>query len=171
MPESAGWGVGFYFSEKGKTIIGEGWSVTFNLYDNAADPPAESVTLGDSFSYQIIQTTLQQNSDLPLREDLDIYLQDAESMRDRGIEQNQLFLADVQAKLNKHEITACDWSQYQGGRIPPVCTPRPMTADEEAAELNKAQIFFDGQIRLLQENYEEMYAAWMTAFPFETCWE
>lgn len=171
VPESAGWGVEFYFSEKGKTIIGEGWGIIFNRYDNAFDPPAESVVLGDSLSYKIIQTTLQQSSDLPLREDLDIYLSNAESMRDRGVEQYQIFLSDIKSKFNNHEITACDWSEYQGDGLPPVCTPRPMTPDEEAAELEKARQFYEGQIQLLQENYQEMYAVLMDAFPFDECWE
>ncbi len=171
VPESTGWGVVFNFSEKGKTIIGDGWSVIFNRYDNAFDPPTESVVLGDSLSYQIIQTTLQQSSDLPLREDMDIYLRDAESMRDRSVEQYQLFLSDIKSKLTNHEITACDLSEYQGDGIPPACTSRPMTADEEAAELEKARIFFEGQIQLLQENYREMFAVWMAAFPFDECWE
>lgn len=171
VPESTGWGAVFYFSEKGKTIVGDGWGVTFHRYDNAFDPPTASVSLGDSLSYQIIQTTLYQSSNLPLREDLANYLQSPENMRDRGVEQYQLFLTDIENKLNQHEVTACDWGEYQGGGIPPVCNSRPMTAEEQAAELEKVRQYTEERISLLQKDYQEMYAAWMTAFPFTGCWE
>lgn len=171
MPTSTGWGAVFYFSEKGKTIIGSGWSVSLHYYDNANDPPTKSISLGNSLSYQIVQTTLRQNSDLPLREDLAIYLISPESMRDRGMEQYQLFLTEVESKLNNHEITACDWEEYQGGGIPPVCNSRPMNVEEEAQEIENARSFFEGQIRLLEEHYLDMYAAWMNSFPFDRCWD
>lgn len=169
-PESTGWGAVFYFSEKGKTIIGNGWNVSFHYYDDAYDPPTKSISLGSSLSYQIVQTTLRHNANLPLREDLAIYLNSPESMRDRGIKQYRLFLADIEEKLNNHEITTCDWGEYKGDGIPPVCNSRPMNAEEEEAEVKKAQIFFEEQIQLLQEDYQELHAAWMASFPFDDCW-
>lgn len=171
VPKSTGWGAVFYFSEDGKTIVGEGWGVTFNYYDSPSNPPTQSVTTGDSFAYRVNETDLQFNSDESLREDLALYLESPESMRDRGIKQKQLFLAEIQAKLNNHEVTACNWSEYKGDGIPPTCNPRPMTVEEETAELQKANLFFKEQVRLLQENYQDMYTAWMAAFPFTECWE
>ena len=170
VPKSTGWGAVFYLSEKGKTIIGDGWSVTFNLYEAASNPATQSVTLGDTLGYRINETNLQFSSELPIREDLAIYLESPENMRDRGIEQYQLFREDVQTKLNNHEIAACEWGEYQGGGIPPICNPRQMTAEEEAEELEKARLFFEGQIQLLQEHHQEMYSALMNAFPFNACW-
>ena len=60
------------------------------------------------------------------------------------------------------------WCQGKG--IEPPCTPRSLTPDEEAAELARAAAHFDAQQALLRENYREMYAALMQAFPLDRCW-
>jgi hypothetical protein len=45
-----------------------------------------------------------------------------------------------------------------------------MTPAEEAAELTEADVFFLDQEQLLRDNYQEMYTAWMTAFPLDQFW-
>lgn len=171
VPEATGWGAYFSFSEKGKNIMGEGWGVSLYRYENASDPPSQTVTLGNDISYTINEETIQVDSEFPLREDLAGYLKSPEDMRDRSAELYQRLLDEIQSKLNNHEISACEYGEYQGNGIPPVCNPRPMTAEEETTEMEKARFFIEDQIQALQTQYAEMYVAWMNSFPFDTCWQ
>lgn len=171
VPDSTGWSASFFLSEKGKTIIGEGWVLYFRHYTTTSGPPEASVTLGNDYTYNIGQTNIDISTTAPLRKDLAIYLESPESMRDRGVEQLRTLQDKVITSLEAHEITACNYGEYQGSGIPPICTPRPMTLEQETTEIKRAREYFDGQIQLLNENYKEMHAAWMLSFPMDSCWK
>ena len=107
---------------------------------------------------------------LSAREKLALYLVSPEALRDAGQAQIQALAARVDEALRTHQVTACDRGPYEGNGIEPPCTPRPLTPEEEAAELARAAAYFDEQQRLLRENYREMYAVLMQAFPLDRCW-
>ena len=171
VPPAAGWGALFHFSEQGGNIVGEGWGVTFSQYNEASGEAERSISLGSQYEYKILETTLQVVSNATLREDLANHLNSAEAMRITGLTQLQMLDEKVTRSIQNHEIPGCDYSPYEGQGIPPVCNQRPMTAEEESVELQGAQEYFAAQTRLLNENYMAMYAAWLNAFPFETCWQ
>jgi hypothetical protein len=173
VPESAGWGASYYFAEQGGSVVGEGWGVTFREYQDAYSPPASTVSLGWKTRYTIFgpnRTEFEYPSELSLREDLAIYLSGAESMRDRGLRQSEALSRKVSEDIKAGKVQTCDPGPYQGDGIPPACPPRPMTDDEKAAEVARTEAYFAEQERLLQENYQEMYTAWMRSFPFKECW-
>lgn len=170
VPPTTGWGALFYFSEQGGNIVGEGWGVTFRNYTEAAGEAKDSISLGSRYQYEIIPTTIEVTADASPRDDLANYLKSAEAMRDAGLKQLQALADKVIGSLQNHQITGCDYAPYQGNGIPPACTPRRMTVEEESAEIQKARAYFDTQTRLLSGNYKDMYAAWMQSFPFDACW-
>ena len=173
VPESTGWGALFSFAEKGEGVVGEGWSVMFSKYATPTGPPEVTVSLGGTYSYTIYgpdRTTFDHPSDLPLREDLALYLASPQEMRARGLTQLQALAQKVDTALKEHQVNTCDLGPYLGKGIPPACTPRPMTPEEEAAELARAEAYFAGQEQSLNSDYPEMYAAWMAAFPMDACW-
>ncbi len=173
VPKTTGWGASFYFAEKGKTIVGEGWGVNFRQYLTPGGPVDATVDIGWKYQYTIHgpnETSFEQSSDLPLREDLARYLSSAETMRDLALEQIQALAVKVEGEISGHRVKACDLGPYLGKGIPPACTLRPMTASEEATELGKARATFTHEEQLLHEQYQEMYAVWMTAFPLDQCW-
>jgi hypothetical protein len=174
VPESTGWGVSFGFDENGGSVVGEGWGVNFYEYVNPTGAPEATVHLGSGYSYTIFgsntETHFRQFSDLPLREDLAIYLSGSEAMRDRGLAQNQALAQKVITAINTHQVNTCDLGPYLGDGIPPQCTPRPLTPEEEAEELVRAEAYFAEQELLLRNHHREMYNAWMITFPFDECW-
>jgi hypothetical protein len=174
VPESTGWGVSFGFDENGGSVVGEGWGVIFNEYVNPTGPPEATVYLNSTYSYTIYGpengTHFRQFSDLPLREDLAIYLSGSEAMRDRGLAQNQALAQKVFTAINAHQVNTCDRGPYLGGGIPPQCTPRPLSPEEETEELARAEAYFTEQEQLLRNHHREMYNAWVTTFPFDECW-
>lgn len=174
VPKSTGWGVNFSFNDKGEGVVGSSWSAIIKQYMSPTGSPEATVYLGSSYVYKIYSyetdTHFRQYSDLPLREDLAIYLSGSEAMRDRVMVQNQALAQKVISAINAHEINTCDWGPYQGKGIPPECTPRPLTPDEEREELAKAEAYFAEQEQLLINYYQEIYETWMMIFPFEECW-
>jgi len=173
VPKSTGWGVSYYFAEKGESVVGDGWGVNFSEYLNPTGQPKATVHLGWNYGYTIAgpnQTTFEYPSDLPMREDLALYLSAPDAMRDRGLAQMQALAQKVITAINTHQVSTCDLGPYLGNGIPPACTPRPLTANEEVDELARAKAYFAEQDQLLRDHYQEMYATWMTAFPFDRCW-
>lgn len=173
VPKSTGWGASYYFAENGDGVVGDGWGVTFREYMTPTGQPKSTVNLGWNYSYTIFgpnRTTFEHPSDLPMREDLALYLASPDAMRDRGLMQSQALAQKVITAINAHQVSTCDLGPYLGNGIPPECTPRPLTASEESTELAKAKAYFAEQDQLLRDQYQEMYAAWMAAFPLDQCW-
>jgi hypothetical protein len=174
IPESTGWGVSFGFDENGGSVVGNSWGVNFFKYVNPTGSPEATVHLGAGYYYTIYGsdtgTHFRQFSDLPLREDLAIYLSGSEEMRDRGLAQNLALAQKVISAINAHQVNTCDRGPYLGGGIPPRCTPRPLAPEEETEELTRAEAYFAEQEQLLRNYHREMYNAWMMTFPFEECW-
>jgi hypothetical protein len=145
--------------------------VSFKKYADANDTPKTALTLGDSFNYTIYsEKSINYSSGLSPRKDLGLYLANPQAMRARGLAQIQAMAKKVNNEISAHQILNCDYPPYKGGGLPPVCTPRPMTTDEETAELARAAAYFADQEQQLNDHYQEMYAAWMSAFPLNQYW-
>ncbi len=173
IPKSTGWGASFYFAEKGASIVGEGWGVTFREYIAASGPARVTISLGSKYGYTIFgpqRTEFEHPAGLPLREDLAVYLSGPDAMRDHGLAHILALAQKVYTAINAHQVTTCDPGPYLGKGIPPACTLRPLTPGEEAEELTRAEAYFTEQEQSLRAYYQEMYAAWMTAFPLDQCW-
>jgi hypothetical protein len=172
VPPTTGWGASFFISEADRvTTYGEGWSVDFYLYSLPKGPPDAIVSLGDQLSHSVYQTTIFFSPPTPGREDLKLTLASPEAMRDRGLERLRALAEKVEASILAGQVENCDPGKYEGGGIPPACPPRPLTAEEKAESLAQARTFFATREQLLRDNYREMYAAWMAAFPLDRCWQ
>ena len=171
VPAGEGWAIAFGYVENGKTIMGNNATLSFRYYVANKQKPIHLVSIIGPFTYSVSETRFRAKETLPLstREKLAEVLESPESMRDMGLHYYQAIAAEVDAALRSGEISACDYGEYQGDGIPPMCTPRPFTDDELAAELERAEEYFAGQQALLQENYREMHATLFRAFPFDRC--
>lgn len=170
VPIKTGWGAHFSFSENGDNIIGDGWGVKFYKYMVSTGQPEATTLLSSYDQYQIQETLVGHSFDLPLRDDLAVYLKSAEAMQARRLEQLQALAQKVKTTIETHQAAICDYGPYQGYGIPPKCTPRLLTAEEETEELVKAENYFSDQEQILKENYRDLYATWMKAFPMDACW-
>lgn len=171
VPEQDGWGAHFHFSEGGQDFYGEGVGIGFSHYETGSREPAASVSVIGPLAYTLFETGVALPPEgLSTREELAPYLVSPEALRDEGLAQIRALATRVDEALRTHQVTACDRGPYQGKGIEPPCTPRPLTPEEEAVELARVAAYFDEQQRLLHENYREMYAALMQAFPLDRCW-
>lgn len=170
-PKEAGWGASFDFSEGGGSVVGEGWQVNFRQYLSASDTSQVKLTLGSTYSYIVNETSIVYHTNRSIRTDLALYLAGPQAMRDQGLANIQTLAQQVRTEITSHRVSTCDKEPYNGGGIPPKCNPRPMTAAEEDAELARAEKVFAEQEYLLNHYYQEMYTAWMSAFPFDQQWK
>ncbi|MCI0394083.1 MAG: hypothetical protein L0332_01810 [Chloroflexi bacterium] len=177
-PAGQGWGAAFSFAEGGQGVMGSGFSLYFTEYPDGMAPrfPASgsevtAVGLGDRYTYQVHESLVEHASGRPLREELAAYLASPEAMRNQGLANLAALQQKVEETILAHQVTTCEYGPYEGDGIPPACTLRPLTADEEAAALAEAEQHFNGQQRLLSDDYQEMYAALLKAFPLDRCWE
>lgn len=172
VPAEPGWGAHFYFRENGDAVrIRDDWGVTFYKYAASTDQIESTTVLSSYDQYQIQETLVGYSFDLPLRDDLALYLTSAEAMRDRRLEQIQALAQKVKTTIETHQATICgDLGPYLNDGIPPKCTPRSLTPEEETDEVAKAEHYFSDQKQILNENYQDLYATWMKAFPMDQCW-
>jgi hypothetical protein len=172
IPVSTGWGVNFSYDEKGGSIVGSGWQVQFYKYSEPTGSPEISIYLGSVYGYTIYgsPTSFRIETDLPLQEDLAFYLSGSEQMRDRALAQNQSLKTEVISAIKAHQINTCDLGPYLDDGLPPLCTQRLLTPEEEMEELAKAEVYFAEREEILHLYHQELYRVWMNSFPFNECW-
>jgi hypothetical protein len=169
-PADAGWCAHFTFSENGKGILADHWGVIFKKYGLPSEPIETTIHIWSYYQYTILETQVFHSSGLPLRDDLALYLETPEAMRNRFLEHIQALAQKVETAINTHSVETCDYGPYLGDGIPPECTLRPLAVEEEEEELIKANEYFSDQERIMNDNYREMYGVWMKAFPMDQCW-
>ena len=169
-PAEPGWGAHFYFRENGDAArISDDWSLIFYKYTASTIESTAVFSFYDQ--YQIQETHVGYSFGLPVRADLAHYLKSAEAMRTRRLEQIQGLAQIVKTTIETHQATICgDLGPYLDNGIPPACIQRSLTPKEETDELAKAENYFSDQKEILNENYQDLYAAWMKAFPMDQCW-
>lgn len=170
IPANSGWGARFYFSESGAGLVAEQFSLQFHRYDAPSTPPSAEVFLGNGYAYQVDETYLAISANLPLRDELALYLESAEAMQQKGLAKLSELAAKVEVTIRSHKVEHCDYGTPTPPDVPPPCNPRPLTPAEEQAALSEAQKHFAEQKQLLTDNYREMYAALLRAFPLDRCW-
>lgn len=168
VPAEGGWAVNFGYHEEE--------SVWVNFWYNESayfnpDVEIERVSIIGLFSYKVVETTIRapDTRSLSTHDKMTRVLESPKAMRDMAIHYYQALAAEVDAAQHNDDISACDYGEYQGDGIQPICTPRPFLDDELSAELKRADEHFASQQVLLGDNYREMYNTLLQAFPFDHC--
>lgn len=170
-PEDRNWTITVSYAEGGRSIVGEGFGINYNQFVPGSSEPDATISLGSTYTYTVDQIQLIQESSRPAREELAVYLASPESLRQRGVEQLRALENKVLSAINNHQLTGCDWTKYKNDGIPPQCIPRPMTTAEEEAAAAQVIAYFQEQTNILEQHSQEIHAALLQAFPFESCWE
>jgi hypothetical protein len=169
VPPRAGWGAQCWYSEGGRSVLGEGFDLQFAFYESTPVAPVQSLNLNAVPQYKVGETIVSLPRPASLRDEFGRYLASAESMRDRGLEQLAALAAQVERTIATHTAQICEYGPARGS-LPPECTLRPLTPAEEHAALQEAQAAFAAREKLLREHYKEMYVALIEAFPLDRCW-
>ena len=171
IPPGEGWGAYVAFDEGGKSVVGEGFSLSFHRYDTPTGEPDTTLTLGEQYEYSVFDTEYALAvSDLPVCEGFALLTASPEALRDRGLAQLADALKEMEEIIRSGKASRREYGEYLGRGVPPVALTRPLTPAEQKEALAKARSHFTGQKQLLRTHYREMYAALLKAFPLDRCW-
>lgn len=165
-PAGPGVGTSVWLSLEGQRIVGEGAGVQFSRYGDAKEPTF-TFSLGTGQTWEIEESRVQPPSFGAPRALLARLLASPEALMSEGKAQLDAREASVLAALDAGGVTRCEYGPYQGGGIPPVCAPRPLTAEEQAAERTRAQTYFAEARRWLAADGPALYAALAATAPIQ----
>jgi hypothetical protein len=161
-------------------VTGAGWGATLFKWDAQKQKshvpfrPYEQTTvkfhLGPRYRYQVENTTVEVDSELPQEKDFLRYLASAELLRDTYLQANDKLLKKVEETISSHKAEKRIFGEYKGDGRPPPTSVKPLTAAEETAELAKARKQFAELDRVVHKEYAAIHAALRKSFPFEKCW-
>lgn len=178
VPKESGWGIGLYWSYGLKD--GYDYHIVFYQYTAKGQPALKTVDVS-TVMFHPLGTYKDQSTNK------EIYLSDVVSsparetrFRDEAVrfltspEDLRVYLSSrLDTYLRQIELT------LQQPTLPgkagnysdaPIVQVNP-SSDERDQMLTQARVPITDQIALVQNSYNEMYAALQSAFPFEKCWK
>lgn len=165
-PAGPGVGTSVWLSLEGQRIVGEGAGVQFSRYGDAKEPTF-TFSLGTGQGWQIEETHVPAPPTGSPRAVLARLLASPEALMSEGKAQLDAREAAALAVLDAQTAQKCEYGPYTGGGIPPVCTPRPLTPAEAAAERTRAQTHFAEARRWLASDGPALYAALAATAPIQ----
>lgn len=187
-----------YLEGANQNFMATGWSMKFFRWDPAAiaarayggpEDHAKDLIEFPISRYSASATTIELASNLSLYDGFLRYAKSADAMRDVCLAD----LAELEARVVK-TIAAhkCEKQVYEKSRrllwfrfssqtpkfrwepllssLPPKFQLEPLTAEEEKAELARANEHFAAQAQLVRTHHREMYEVLRKSFPLERCW-
>ncbi len=173
-PPGEGWSAVFFYFENGKTILGDGLHFEFYHYPAADRPPDGHVFLDLPYTYSIHilrEPLILLGPELPLSQELPRFTTSPEALRDHGLEILDQAAQQAEYAILSHTRTTCDYGASPGHGLPPPCTPRSLSTQEERETIANLQADFAAQQQALREDYQEMYTALMQVLPLDRCWQ
>ncbi|MEZ4475034.1 MAG: hypothetical protein R3F60_30430 [bacterium] len=165
VPAGPGLGVSVWLSEGGQRIVGTGSGVTLRWYPAPTGAADVEVSVGSEASYRIGETTLRvAAAGTPLAVLRRLMVSPA-ALRDEGRTQLAALAAEVDRALKAGEVQRCEYGPYHGDGIPPVCTPRPLTAAEQEAERATFKAWLAARLALLEARAEDAWKLAMMTVP------
>jgi len=165
-PADTGWGANVYLAVGGKTVVGEGFSVSFDKFDAGTGDPKIRLHAGTSNEYTVVATTVRLPSGRAPLDECRAMLASADGLKARLLELSSALEAQVMKVLAEHGAQAMEYGPYEGNGIPPVEMPRPLTAAEEKKAKAEAAAFFASQRQVVVKEYRAMYEAARRAAPW-----
>jgi hypothetical protein len=174
------WSVALSYREAQRNgVTGPNWHIRFYRWDAARYRPksafrpeeqARDRVLLPTYGYSVADSNVSVRSELPMLEDFLRHVRSSESLRDAYLADLAALEAKAIALIESHAAVKSVSEAYRGDGLPPNRHSEPLTAAEEAAELQKAKDYFARQSDLMRTQHKEMYAALRAAFPLEKCW-
>ena len=155
----------FYLSEGGKTIVGEGMDATFLRLDK--DKVAEQVSVGQRTGLKIIDSELFAESSEPWRATLKAMAASPESLKAHALKMLDALAQRVDGALAKGEVLGFDEGAYKGGGVPPMKTPRPLSAAEKEREAKAAKAEIARRKAFVEKHAAAMHALLKAHVPVE----
>ncbi|MGC4122182.1 MAG: hypothetical protein QM765_47900 [Myxococcales bacterium] len=166
FPEKGDLAVRFYVAEGGKSIVGEAMGATF-LVLGKDGKVSEQVTVGERASFQILDTELSASSPDPWRATLKKMAASPKSLETLATQMLDALQARVDEALAKGEVLGFDEGEYKGDGVPPMKTPRPLTAAEKEREAKAAKAEIARRKAFVAKHAKAMHALLVDKVPVD----
>lgn len=174
------WSVSFWH-RKGtrQQVAGSGWGITLYRWNPDRFESVKPFRPFEEFKERLLLPVsgydsgtieLQIRSERHTEDGMVEHLRSAEALRDATLADLARLEAKVVSVIRDHKAEKKVQGEYSGRGVPPPFHWEPLTREEETLELAKANEFFAAQTKLVREQYEAMYAALRSSFPFERVW-
>jgi hypothetical protein len=168
LPREGDWGVAFSYTANGARIIGESMSLSFYRFDG--ERIAQEVHLGSAHVYQVEETQIQVDAPGTDDEELARLIASPESLQTTALARLDALSVEVERQIGEGTVRKCVYGPYAGDGIPPVCTPTPLTAAEQAAALASARTELGARRDAVTRHAAEFQRLITELMAFDRCW-
>ncbi|HEY3445960.1 MAG TPA: hypothetical protein VGK67_06315 [Myxococcales bacterium] len=166
FPEKGDLAMRFYLSEGGKTIVGEGMDATFLLLGKDGKV-AEQVSVGERAGLRILESELSVSAPDPWRATLKKMAASPKSLETLATKALDALQARVDEAFAKGEVQGFDEGEYKGDGVPPMKTPRPLTAAEKEREAKAAKTEIARRKAFVAKHAKAMHALLVANVPVD----
>src|SRR5512143_601967 len=118
-PAGNGWEASVSYAEGGRSVLGDGFQISFRAVPHASDSVRSDadrgIALGSSINYQVANSTIDFASPLSQRADFARYLAGPEPLRDAGLALLDGLRSRVEQAILAHEVRQCVYGASPGG--------------------------------------------------------
>lgn len=167
LPADGTWGAQLTISLRGRKIGGSSFGIALRRVRDGQ--LADRVTLGDTLSYKVGETTFKVGGPpagaddearaLAVEAELARYLSSPDGFKAHALAQLDALLAEVERGIEAHEARKGVQGEYKGGGVPPEITLVPLDAVEETTALSKAVAELGATRALIEADAPAMHAA------------
>ena len=161
-PAAEGWNLSVSVSTNGKTILGDGGSISFGR----PGKPDEDFYVGTGYGYSIAESSF----DVPVDGDgwalLDRVRVSPQALRDEALPHWDALETKVVEALRSGQVLECVYGEYEGNGIPPACIEKvPLSAEKVEQELAKIETKVRGIHAAFETDAEGLHAALLAVAP------
>jgi len=168
LPAEDEWGASFAYHTRGKSIVGDGVSVSFHRF--AASEIVEEVHLGDVVAFEAEETRVAVVAPGGPDAELALLIASPESLRDTAFARYDALLTEVASQIEAGNVRKCVYGEYHGDGIPPECHLTPLSEEERCALKQRAQAEIGGQRDAVATHHAQFHALLLDRVDFRTCW-
>lgn len=168
QPRTGEWGVSFSYTINGDRIINSTFGVSFHRF--AGEKIAQDVHLGHSYGHKVAETQIQIDAPGSQDEELARLIASPESFATTATARIDALLAEVERQIGAQLPTKCVYGPYEGGGVPPVCTPAPLTAEERDAARAAARSALGARRDAVTQHAAEFHRMLTELMAFDRCW-
>ena len=161
-----------------QAVTGSDWHIYFFRWDPAIakrmvpyrplENPRERISL-PLRGYSVSASPVNIRREVSLMKDFFRHIRSATAMREAYLADLEQLEAGVLEELREHRAKKYVSNEAVSNE-PPGGYNVPLTEDEEAVELAKANKYFATQRKLMEDHYETLYATFRKSFPVENLW-
>lgn len=165
VPPDSGWGLSLSLHLEGKSVMGEGLSLSFRRYAPGGGRPVERLDLGRSLGHDCFEATIGYTDARPHLEILADWLRSPSSLAEQASRSLDGLEQEFRRALEAGEIEGADEGPYMNDGIPPERSPRPLTTEERERARADATGAFEGRRQLIGREASRFHGLLVEAFP------